>query len=42
MAKISQSIKGNHNVQIAGDFIKTEKLVKTTQVVHNPDEHITK
>ncbi|EOA54211.1 hypothetical protein HMPREF1214_04175 [Bacteroides sp. HPS0048] len=38
---INQDINGNNNIQVAGDYIKTEKVVKTTQVIHNPDEHIT-
>lgn len=38
---INQDINGNNNIQVAGDYIKTEKIVRTTQVVHNPDEHIT-
>lgn len=38
---LSQDINGNNNIQVAGDYIKTEKIVRTTQVIHNPDEHIT-
>jgi len=41
MKEVRQKISGNNNIQVGGDFIKTEKLVKTTQVIHNPDEHIT-
>jgi len=40
MAKIKQEIKGNNNIQVAGDFIKTEKVVRKIEVIHNPDEHI--
>jgi len=41
MAKINQNITGSNNIQVAGDFIKTEKVVKKIQVIHSPDEHIT-
>lgn len=38
---INQDINGNNNIQIAGDFIKTEKIVRKTLVIHDSDEHIT-
>lgn len=38
---VNQDVNGNNNIQVAGDYIKTEKIVRTTQVIHNPDEHIT-
>lgn len=40
-SNINQDINGNNNIQVAGDYIRTEKIVRTTQVIHNPDEHIT-
>ncbi|MDR2130989.1 MAG: hypothetical protein LBP56_07495 [Odoribacteraceae bacterium] len=40
MKKINQKIEGNNNIQVAGDFIKTEKLITRTQVVHDPGLHI--
>jgi hypothetical protein len=41
MKEIKQEITGNHNIQIAGDFIKTEKIVRKTEIIHNADEFIT-
>lgn len=38
---IKQEIKGNNNTQVAGDLIKTEKVIKKTEVVYNSDLHIT-
>ena len=32
MAKINQKIEGNNNIQVAGDFIKAERIVKRTEV----------
>ena len=41
MKKINQKINGNNNIQVAGDLVKTEKILKTTKVIYNPDEYIT-
>lgn len=38
---IKQNIEGNNNLQVAGDFIKTEKVVRKTEVIHDKNEHIT-
>jgi hypothetical protein len=40
MNKITQKIEGNNNIQVAGDWIKTEKIVKTTEVIYHPDNYI--
>ena len=41
MKKISQRIKGNNNIQVAGDLINTEKIVHKTEVIHDNKFHIT-
>ena len=44
MKKIRQTIKGNNNVQILNNnapIIHTGEVKLTTEVVHNPDNHIT-
>lgn len=38
---ISLKIEGNHNVQVSGDYIKTDKIVRKTEVHYDKDEHIT-
>lgn len=41
MKKLSQKIKGNNNIQVAGDYIKTEKInPPKINVIHNPEQHI--
>lgn len=37
---ISQNINGDNNIQVAGDFIKTDKVIKKTHVIYDPREHI--
>lgn len=37
---INQNINGNNNIQVAGDFIKTDKIIKTTQVIYDSNEYI--
>lgn len=41
MGNSNQKIKGNNNIQVGGDFVKTDKVVKKTEVIHNSNEHIT-
>lgn len=41
MKKITQKIKGNNNIQIAGDLINTEKIIHKTEVIHDAEFHIT-
>lgn len=36
----NQTIKGDNNVQVAGDYIITSKISKTTTVLHDPCKHI--
>lgn len=40
MANNNQSIVGNNNIQIAGD-IKTEKIIRKTEVIYDEKLHIT-
>lgn len=40
MKKINQKIDGNNNIQVAGDYIKTEKIKRLTEVIHDANEHI--
>jgi hypothetical protein len=41
MSDINQKIEGNNNIQVGGDFIKTEKITRKIEVYHDPDIHIT-
>ncbi|MCL2040878.1 MAG: ORF6C domain-containing protein [Bacteroidales bacterium] len=36
----NHNIQGNNNIQVSGDFIKTEKVIRKTDIIYNPDEHI--
>lgn len=41
---IHQELKGNNNVQVGihhGDIVKTDKVVQKTEVVYDPNQHIT-
>jgi hypothetical protein len=38
---MSQKIKGNSNIQVAGDYITTNKIVNKTEAVPNANIHIT-
>ena len=38
---MKQKIIGNNNIQVGGDYVSTNKLIKKTEVIHNPEEHIT-
>ncbi len=40
MGSNKQSIKGNNNTQVAGDYIKTEKIVKKTEIIYDKNEYI--
>ncbi len=40
MKKINQKIVGNGNIQISGDFIKTEKIIKKTEVIYDSEYYI--
>jgi len=41
MKKIQQKINGSNNIQVGGDYINTERVVKKIEVVYDKDEHIT-
>lgn len=42
MQEQTGSIKGNNNVQVVGgDYITTQKVVKKTEVIYDPDLYIT-
>jgi hypothetical protein len=41
MEDVKQEIWGCNNVQVAGDYIITGKIVRKTEVIHNADFHIT-
>jgi hypothetical protein len=43
MEKLNQKIKGNNNVQVGvhnGNIVKTDKVVNKTEVVYDPNEHV--
>jgi hypothetical protein len=40
MAKINQKISGNHNIQVAGNYITTPKVVVKHEVKYDPNIHI--
>ncbi|MDR3287180.1 MAG: hypothetical protein LBT27_07040 [Prevotellaceae bacterium] len=41
MKKINQEIVGSNNIQVAGNYITTNKVIKKTEVVHDVDIYIT-
>jgi hypothetical protein len=41
MEKINQRITGNNNIQVGGDYISTNRLIKKTEVIHDSDMYIT-
>ena len=44
MDNIEQNINGNNNLQIGvnnGDIIKTEKIIRKVEVIHDEDRYIT-
>lgn len=41
MNDVHQQINGNNNTQVAGDYISTNKIVHKTEVLHDPDLHVT-
>lgn len=41
MAEIKQKIRGNNNIQVGGDLIKTEKIVHKTEIIYDKDILIT-
>ncbi len=41
MKKTKQTIMGNNNVQVAGDYITTQKIVRRVEVQHDPNLYIT-
>lgn len=40
MKNVNQKIEGNGNVQVGGDLIKTEKVIRRTDVLYDKDEYI--
>lgn len=40
MKKVSQKVDGNNNIQVAGDYIKTEKIIRKTEVIHDANKYI--
>lgn len=41
MKKVEQTISGSHNIQVSGDYITTQKVVRQVEVLHDPNLHIT-